>query len=502
MNMTIARYLHNRGPCLTSDVANYLIEGCGLKPATARKQVSRAGGDIKRLSYITFPKRVRFLYLEKDQDSPIYWRHLIKALLSTKSAYGHALAALSMRDGIMPAAHFQIACGAPLKQAKHLTPNTILDGLHLAGLVQKEDVPGLGECVTLGQSDVQFAASVSDIRARLITETVVLAAVRDWLRNLGIVSYDKVATRDGPNLPKVGTFAWDLSAPSYLSFMLKKNMDGAPKPGFVACDILLGQEISKEGLHPFINKCKTLRSLRNVAPCMQIFVANSYSNDAFIFAKQNGIIPATPSNLFGKEVAEGLTELTSVLKQAAETSVDPEAFDSLFKKLGKIEGASHKIRGTLFEFLVAQLLRNSLSSQVTMNRLHNAKINGETKKAEADVVCVNGDISTTFVECKGYSPYATIPDKELLHWIHHQVPVLFKAAREHPDWKNHKIQFEFWATGELSEKVKAVFDAAKSKVKPTKYSLELKLGDEIYSICQDTNDKSLIEAFKSHYMKK
>lgn len=322
------------------------------------------------------------------------------------------------------------------------------------------------------------------------------------MKNLGIVSYDSVVTRDGATLPKAGTFAWDLTAPSYLGFMLKQSKEGPPKPGFVACDILLGQPRTKAGLQPFINKCKTLRSLRNVGHCMQIFMANSYTKDAFTFAKQNGIIPATPTNLFGKDVAEGLTELTSALRRAAETTVDPEAFESLFKKLGKIEGASNQIRGTLFEFFTAQLLRKTASSQILMNRKYKAEVKGETKEAEADVVFVNGGISTTFVECKGYSPYSVIPDKELLHWLHHQVPVLFKAARTHPDWKNHKIHFEFWATGALSDEVQATFSVARSKVKPSKYSLELKMGDDIHSLCEIANDKSLIEAFQAHYMKK
>lgn len=502
MSNSVEWYLKTYGPSLTSEVAEHLVKVNFIKPATARKQVSRASGTVKRLAYITFPKRARFLYLEKDFGSPMYWEHLVKALLDTNSAYGHALAAISQRDGIMPSAHFQIACGAPLKQAKHLSPNTVLERLLQAQLVQKMTVPGLGECITLAQHEGHFDSSVSEIRARLITESVVLTAVRDWVKNLGIVSYDKVETRDGANTPKVGTFAWDLSAPSYLGFMVKYDKAGEPKPGFVACDILLGKQISEAGLRPFINKCKTLRSLRNVAPCMQIFVANSYSKAAFALAKKNGVIPATPKNLFGKEVADGLVELTSVLRQAAETSIDPEAFESLFNKLGKIEGASNQIRGTLFEFMTAQLLRKTLSSQVMLNRSYKAEINGTVKEAEADVICVDGEHSTTFVECKGYSPYATIPDHELLHWFQHQVPVLFKAARQHPDWKNNKLHFEFWATGTLSESVRHRFQVAKTNIRPTKYTLELKLGDDIYALCRDAKEKPLINAFRTHYMKK
>ncbi len=502
MNNIVEKYLKEFGPCLTSDAASHLVEILGLKPATARKRVSRAEGKVKRLAYITFPKRARFLYHEKDFGSPIYWERLVAALLETNSAYGHAIAAIQLRGGIIPENHFAIACGSPLKQLKRLSPETVFERLQQAQLLQKKTIPGLGECVTLAQADGYYDQSVSDIRARLITEAVVLAAVRDWLRNLGFVSYDRVSTREEVAKPTIGTCAWDLTAPSYLSFMSKFDKKGNPKPGFVACDILLGHTITEAGIRPFINKCKTLRNLKNIGPCMQIFVADNYSKEAFVLAKKSGIIPATPINLFGKDVADGLIALTAVLKQAAQASVDPEAFEVLFKKLGKIEGAANQIRGTLFEFIAAHILRKTISSHVLMNRTYKTEVGDVVKETEADVICINGDVSALFVECKGYSPYGTIPDDLFMHWLNHQVPVLFKVARLHPDWKNLQLCFEFWATGALSEDALDAFQKAQATINPRKYTIDLKRGPDILDMCKKTKDKSLIAAFQGFYFKK
>lgn len=75
----------------------------------------------------------------------------------------------------------------------------------------------------LSHQVVAESHEVAKMRARLQTEQVLLLAIKAWARNLGMVSYDKVALRDEDSngkQPKVGTFAWDLTAPSYLAPMV------------------------------------------------------------------------------------------------------------------------------------------------------------------------------------------------------------------------------------------------------------------------------------------
>lgn len=495
----IESYLKGNGPSLSGEVAEHLMKVARISSAAARQRIARANGQVKKLAYITFPRKARFMYLEQQFGSKHYWHRLTDALLRTNSAYGLAIASLLQRDGLMPEAHFAISCGAPVKQLKHLSPDTIFKRLDEAGLLEKVTVPGLGECVALVQARDFYEWRGADIRARLITESVLLSAVREWVRKLGIVSYDKVGTREGDTPAMVGTFAWDLTAPSYLGFLTKRSKDGKQKPGFFVCDIYLGGRVTVEGVRPFINKCKTLRQLRNIAPCMQMFIAHQYTGDAFQLLKANGIIPGTPANLFGEDVGQGLVELSGVLKAAAHSSIDPAKFDLLFKKLGKIEGAANQLRGTLFEYLAAEVARKTISPEVRMNRKFKS-LDG-LKSAEADVYAVQDNKCVTFIECKGHSPYGVIPDQHMTRWLQHNAPVIYEAARAHPDWKNLDIRFEFWATAPLTPEATEMFAVAQKTVNPNRYSLALRFSDEVMAICKSTKDDGLVTAFQKHFMR-
>jgi hypothetical protein len=495
----IERFLKTQGPCLSGEVADHLVRVMHITPAAARQRIARAGGKVKKLGYITFPRKARFMYLEEQFGSKLYWHTLTEALLRTNSAYGLAIAALLQRDGLVPEAQFAIVCGAPVKQSKHLSPETILKRLNEAGLLEQVTVPSVGECVSLVQAPDYYQWRGDDIRARLITENLLLTSIRDWVRKLGIVSYEKVATREGDKPAMVGTFAWDLTAPSYLGFLTKRSKDGKPKPGFFVCDVYLGGRMTAEGVRPFINKCKTLRQLRNIAPCMQMYVAYQYTGEAFQLLKENGIIPATPANLFGEDVAQGLVQLTKVLREASSSAIDPFQFDELFKKFGKIEGAALQLRGTLFEYLAADIARKTISPQVRMNRIF--KSPDGVKSAEADVLAVRDDTAVTFIECKGYSPYGEVPVKDMKRWLQHNAPVIYSAARAHSDWSRLAIHFELWTTAPLSVEAAEMFEVAKSTIKPERYTITVRLSDEILATCRLTKDGGLVKAFEKHFMK-
>lgn len=498
MSDIIEEFLSNNGPCLSSEITAHLVTTLNISPVAARKRVSRLTGNVRRLSYITFPRKAQFMYLEQQFGSPYYWVKLVDVLMQTNTAYGHAIAALRQRGGVIPERFFPIICGAPIKQQKHLSPETIFTRLNEAGLLKRVTLPSLGDCISIVQSDDYYDSLAPMVRTRLITEGFLLTAVRDWLRKLGIVSYGKVATREDDALPRVGTFAWDLTAPSYLGPMVKATKDGKDKPGFVVCDVHLGDRVTIEGVKPFINKCRTLRSLRNVGSCLQIFVAGEFDGDAFQLLKQNGIIPATPKNLFGEEVAAGLRELSTVLNKAAMLStIDPLQFDDLFTKLGKIAGASNQLRGTLFEYLAAELMRKSGANPVRLNRIYKSG----KDEAEADVIAEHQDRSVIFIECKGHDPYGETPHSEVKRWLQHNVPIFFKVRNEHQDWKNIPLHFEFWTTAPLTQESLDFLENAKNEIKNTRYTISWREGPEILSLCQQTKDKGLTTAYKKHFMK-
>jgi len=338
--------------------------------------------------------------------------------------------------------------------------------------------------------------AAGEIRARLITEGILLQAVRMWIKNLGLGSYNKVVLRDdSETLPKVSTFAWDLTAPSYLGPMVGGGNTGKQKPGFIVCDVLLGAEVDEAGLRPFIYKSTTLRSLEKVGRCLQIFVADRYTPEAFALAKKKGIVPATPESLFGSEIAQGLAQLTMVLREAASFAVKPEVFNEVFSRLGKIEGAANNLRGSLFEFIAAELARREIAPDIIMNSILKDE-NGD--QVEIDVISERNHKSVHFIECKGYAPFTTVPDELVKKWLTDRVPLIRKLALSHSVWKNLELHFEFWTTGILTPEAIEMIDQAKSRIR--KYSVDYRNAAKLRILASETKDKGLLKTLEQHFI--
>jgi hypothetical protein len=494
----VEQTLRDIGPCISTQIVEVLVTAHGLTPSAARQRVSR-NRTVKRLAFLPFPRNARFVYLQSDYGAPEFWQALTAALLAHSIAHGGALAALMARGGLMPRAHFDIACGAPMAQRRHLSPKSILERLERANLVQSVEIAGVGTCVQLSHKVAAESHEVSKMRARLQTEAVLLLAIKAWARNLGLVSYDKVALRDeDPNgtQPKVGTFVWDLTAPSYLAPMIDWLASG-PKPGFFACDVLLGTTLTAVHLKPFITKCQTLRSLKRVGRCLQLFVAEGYEAEAFKLAKGAGVIPATLASLFGDDVAKALAELADLLSETFLRPDTLERLDVVFSRLGKIEGVAINLRGALFEFVVAEVVRrSSVSSDVRMNEVFR---DDRGHPAEVDVVVVRRNHSVRFIECRGYKPGGTVPHELVERWLDNRIPLLREAALAERFWRGHDLVFEFWTTGQLSQESSAKFAQAQATVRPGKYALKLVDGAGLKDLAKSIGDAGLLKTLNEHF---
>lgn len=77
---------------------------------------------------------------------------------------------------------------------------------------------------------------------------------RTWLKQLGLVSFGKVkAMGDDNNHPRVGTFEWHITGPSY-THPLTKKYDNKTKPGFVVCDLNIQPITTLDDISIFIKK--------------------------------------------------------------------------------------------------------------------------------------------------------------------------------------------------------------------------------------------------------
>lgn len=495
MSEVVASILKQIGPCISSDLIAALVKDYKLTPAAARQRVSRSTA-IRKLAHLTFPRGARFLYFPSDYASPRFWQSLVQALLEHTTSCGGGLAALMARGGVMPVAHFSIACGAPVAQKGHVSASAAFNRLKDANLLRSFDVPGIGECVELVQKSLAQSSEVAAMRARLHTEELLLCAVKDWARDLGLVSYNTVSLRNlSGKQPKVGTFNWDLAAPSYLGPLMQWDK-GKPKPGFLVCDALLGVNVSAKELRPFINKCKTLRSMPNIGRCLQIFVADGYEPEAFSLAKDAGAVPATTSTLFGVDVANALRQLTDVLKEAYPREGTLEKVDEVFTRLSHIEGAANNLRGALFEFMVAEIAR--LNSPHTSIQLNEILRDEQGKSAEVDVLVYQHNQSVRFIECKGYKPGGTIPDDMVKRWLEDRIPIIRRVAEQDRAWHGCKLEFEFWTSGQLSVEAKAMFLAQTKKVR--KFNLKVVDGLDLAILVRSTNTTALNKTYRDHFL--
>jgi hypothetical protein len=496
--------LESIGPCLSTELAEYLVRTHGLTPEAARKRVSRATSApmVKRLAHLTFSRKARFLYLESDFMSEPYWAALTQAIHQLGGAYSMALSAVEAR-GIVPLDQFAIICGSPISQKKHLSAQSTLDRLVKANVLTVQDISGLGACVVprvFGTNDQDRASQIAEARSRLITEAVLLKAARDWVTHLGMASWNKVECRGDSGLkepwPKVGTFAWDLAGPSYVAALTwwkgtKLN------PGFVVCDVGLHGRVGLPELKPFLHKCETLRQLRGIGKTIYVFIAESYTHEALVAAKAAGVLPATPDILFGKGASKGFMALASVLNDLAQQTLNPEKFHVLFEGLSRVEGAVGNMRGALFEMLVAEVIRRTqANARIDLNR--QCKGN-DGNKAEVDVFVTIPNQSPRLIECKGNHPDVTLSDEEVTLWLNTRI----LRVRQHLDRTHEgpwvKPVFELWHTGHLSAQAMKKI-AATQHVNRNKFDLWVYGPEKIREMVTALGDHAFTDTFAQHFL--
>ncbi|MGR7948814.1 hypothetical protein ACU6HM_06005 [Alcaligenes sp. RM2] len=480
---------------MSTDLTDYLVAHYKLTPTAARQRVSRAPSQIKRLAHLPFARKARFLYHQDDYASPRYWENLYAAIFATNGPYARALGAVLARK-VVQKNHFLGACGAPIAQKKQLSASAVLDRMIAANVLVEQTLPGLGPCVMtkkMYESHQQNLDELAvDIRSRLIAETILLDSVREWLKHLAMVSFNLVRTR-AADMPSVGPFAWDLTAPSYLTSVVTRQKDGI-KSGYVVCDVLLIENAQLKHVEPFLHKVQSLTALKNIGRTIFISIAHSYEAEAFKALRSAGIMPATPKSLFGEEVAEGFRELIKTLQQTAKGLVDPEKLDKLFSRFGKLEGAVGNMRGAFFELLVAEVVRKKAAGPVKLNKI----CKGEDGTAEVDVYHLNEGIEAHMIECKGIDPSSLVDDAEVGLWLTTRIT----RVRQHLNnlgWSGPPPLFELWTSGKLSTQ-------AHERVKMTrlanarKFRIEIIEGDALRKAVKDVNDRPLLKTFEQYFL--
>jgi len=175
----------------------------------------------------------------------------------------------------------------------------------------------------------------------------------------------------------------------------------------------------------------------------------------------------------------------------------PEKLNELFDKLGKLEGATSHLRGALFEFLIAEVIRaTSHPASIELNKMIKTI---DSRQAEIDVFApqVVGN-ELIFAECKGLNPNTTLQDEEVDKWLDKRITVIRQYCLENSEWRNKRLIFQLWTTAKLSEESQRKLETV-IRVR-TKYRIEVFDKVAIDRKLKDADLKQLLATFRVHFL--
>lgn len=493
---SVKQILIDLGPTLSSEVRKEL-EKHGISAVAARKRIERAKGTIKHLEGITFPHNEQFLYIEDQVAAPVFRSSLLKAFDQTNSCYGMAINSLEARKGVILKKDFGIISGSPINVKGHLSSKSVLENLTDLRMVECSGL-SVGECVHLSNQDSE-TIDVKSFKARLKIEKIILDGFKEWVKKLGIVSYQKVSIRGDANRDNFGSFEWDINAPSYTHPFVRFDKSGSPKPGFLVGDVIWSSIDKENHIKYFLNKCRIIRNNNKNRPFIAFLIAKRFAKDAFNRGRREGLIFTTPENLFGKGVSEGLSNVFELFSNdAVGQDKLPDRIGEIFKKLESFKSIIGNLRGKLFEMIVGDSVnRAGYTVEIGLN-ITDPK---SRKNAEIDVLAESGNHKkVTVYECKGNLEDYEIGESIVRKWVTISIPRINSWLNINPGRYDQADQkrFEFWTTGKFH--IDAI-NYLKGMKKKSKHSISWKDRKDILSYIKKSGSNDSIKVINQYYSK-
>jgi hypothetical protein len=491
----IAQFLHDGGPRLSSDITALLRQE-GKSPEAARQIVSRLPKDVRVLHGLPFPKRARFLYLDSQFATEHYWDALTTAIDKSNPAYSAAIAGVRSRGRCVPFKDFDIVAGSPVKQKGQLSAITVLERLCSVGLLSRSEIDGVNECVLLGREPADVAL-LARMRARLLTENVLLDAIRTWAGKMNLASPGATRIRDDIPAPQFATCRFDLCGPCYLRSVARFSGEKKLMPGFLVADVIVGAELDKPAVSAFLRKCTLLGHLRKASPFVPMLIADGFTAEALRASRSSGVITTTPETLFGQDVARALGDLLQTLSNAAaHAAANPQRIEELFRRLSGIEGSAGNLRGALFELIVGHMVRSIEGGSIDIGALVRSPKTGQ--RAEIDVRLVK-ERELAIYECKGYQPTSLVAAEEVEDWLTKRIPAIDSAHRAEERFSDSTFLYEFWTCGTFGPDALRLLENARAATK--KYRIEWKDGTGVMEYAKNVKAPGIRKILNDHYFK-
>ncbi|MFT9323604.1 MAG: hypothetical protein ABF537_05495 [Acetobacter sp.] len=488
---TIKQYLTDHGPARSSLIVEALVAS-GAKPEAARQRIARVEKPIRRFPVPMLPKREAFLYLEKDRNGERFWQNFMRDMRATNSVFAASVDSMIARGGLIPADRFAAISGATVIPQKGQLPVEIVAQRLIAADFMKEIFDAdAGRYFQLPPS--LAIGSQAGLRARDLTERVLLDGMREWCRKIGLASYNAIRIRGDNDLKPIGPFAFDFAGPSYLLPLQGPKA----KPGFVVADVFAEGILTVNEIQFFIRKARILKSTLKDIGVLSIIVAEGFTGEAMTAGHAAGIMLATPKDLFGKRVGAAIPSLCEVMKNAAKyASSSPERLTQLLDNLFDIEGRNLNLRGALFELVVGYLARRSAAS-IDMNIIAKDPTSGNA--AEIDVQAITHHTSAvTAIECKGKEPGGRLTLLEVETWLK-KITIIRAHYGAHHTLREAEHRFEIWTSGTIDADAVALLE--KEKARRIKAPIDWKDGEAVLALARAGKEKGIADALNQHFFK-
>ena len=493
----IEEALEKTGPARSQRLVKVLTKLLKISPEAARQRLSRARAPIERYPRKLLPKREVFFYLENQYNTELYWQNLLRDLREAGAVYAFAIDGLTARGGIVPVDEFPVVSGAPIALKKQIPSENVARELLYLGAMEVTEIASIGRCFRLDFPAVEPPKKPNHIKARRLTEGVMLDGLRGWLRNNGIGSYDKIAIRGEEQPLKVGQFKWDLTGPSYL-LPVRHTKKTKTQNGFIVADVFAESRLDTHQIQYFIRKVQTYQRTSNSGSLFPILMAESFTPAAITEGHKAGLMLTTPKNLFGQSVAKALANLTEILIRAASSvTVNDDNLYELLDKLSEIEGSAGNMRGILFELIAAYIAEREFGGSILhLGKTYTHRETG--KSTDLDVVCITRQNKIYIIECKGKTPGGTVSLEEVKDWLR-KLPIMQDFVANRDDLREYDQTYEFWTTG--------TFEAnALNKLKDeqrlrTKKTITWKDGNDICKVAAKLRLKTIVDALNQHFLK-
>ena len=240
-----------------------------MRPARGFRELAKP---VVRFPIPLLPKREAFLYRLSDRNSEGFWTNFHRDLRATNSVYGAALDGVLARGGTIRKDDFPVISGAPIAGKGQVSAQHVASRLEFAGFLSAFDLPE--SCYTAIGAPLGETSRV----ARSLTEEIILDALREWARKIGLASYNAIAIRGDERSRQVGPFVWDLTGPSYVLPL----RNGAAQPGFLVADVFADGTLDEFHIRYFVRKARMSKATLKGMGVFPILVAEGFTSAALI----------------------------------------------------------------------------------------------------------------------------------------------------------------------------------------------------------------------------